>query len=140
MKKNLKQIKHVILGIILFSASLNLTATVEYDNEKYANYFIGNWYTVDIKAERVLFSIIRSIRMHFMPDNRFFAEADFILGVYKKWYGDYKISSDRVYLLFDNGARETMYYSKLNNSSMLCTQPDKITANFVKEERNLTTP
>jgi hypothetical protein len=138
MKKKLKQTKYLLLGILIFTSSLNLTASVVYDNKKYANYFIGNWYTVDIKAERVLFSIIRSIRIHFMPDNRFFAEADFIMGVHKNWYGDYKIASDRIYLLFDNGAREIMYYNKLNNSSMLCIQPDKITASFVKEEINFT--
>jgi len=117
------------LGVIL-----NISASGdEFNNEKYATFFIGDWDTVNIKAEKVLFSIIRNIKIEFKDDYRFFAEADFILGIYKSWHGNYKISSNKIYLLFDNGARETIYYNKLNQNSIHIRQPEKITANLIKE-------
>ena len=127
-----KQSICVIFWLILFIPSINLKASDEYNNDKYSSYFVGDWHTIDIKPEQMLFTIIRHLKINFMEDYLFFAEADFVFGIYKKWYGDYKVSSDKLFLAFDNGARETLYYNKINEHSLICTQPNKITLNLVK--------
>jgi hypothetical protein len=134
------KLKLVILIILFLNLSViasNKAIITVYNNKLYGSDFIGNWYTINIKTKDILFTIVRKIKIEFKKNDRFIAEANFILGFYKKWGGSYKISNDKIYLKFDNGVNEILFYSKINNNHILCRRSNKISAYFIRSRLGL---